>query len=170
LQKGDREKLSMEFINNVMTSTGKSNLSVDAVKNFENAKTAVEQTGLLLKEFESDPNLFKSWGGPGDSRGQQIKFIRNNLSDTIGRLRSGGAINDEESKTFRSFVPDQGFLKGRMEDKETVIFKMKTLHKLFQGIMDGIQPASEASNMVKRIQEAIDEGHSLSEISKYIGN
>lgn len=169
LQQGRREELSMEFLNNVMQSSGQKTLSADAVKNLENAKTAVDQSTMLLNEFQNDPDLFKSWGGPGDARGQQVGFVIKNLSDTIGRLRSGGAINDEEMKTFRSFLPKQGFIKGKLEDKQTVMFKLQTINKLFDGIVKGIQPANEAADLANKIQEAIKSGYKPEEITKYLG-
>ncbi len=169
LQEGRREELSMEFLNNVMQASGKKTLSADAVKNLENAKTAVDQSTMLLNEFQNDPNLFKSWGGPGDARGQQVGFVIKNLSDTVGRLRSGGAINDEEMKTFRSFLPKQGFIKGNLEDKQTVMFKLQTINKLFDGIVKGIQPANEAADLANKIQEAIKSGYKPEEITKYLG-
>lgn len=169
LQQGRREELSMEFLNNVMQSSGQKTLSADAVKNLENAKTAVDQSTMLLNEFQNDPDLFKSWGGPGDARGQQVGFVIKNLSDTIGRLRSGSAINDEEMKTFRSFLPKQGFIKGKLEDKQTVMFKLQTINKLFDGIVKGIQPANEAADLANKIQEAIKSGYKPEEITKYLG-
>jgi len=169
LQEGEREKLSMNFLSKVMSSSGKKSLSSDAVKNLENAKTAVDQSTLLINEFSKDPNLFKSWGGPGDARGQQVGFIVKNLSDTVGRLRSGGAINDEELKTFRSFLPKQGVIKGRLEDKKTVLFKLQTINKLFQGVVNGIQPASQAADLTEKIQEALNNGYKPEEITKYLG-
>ena len=65
-------------------------------------------------------------------RGRQMTLLRKDLADSIGRLRSGGAINEKEEGTFLGFVP------SRTDDAETVKFKMKKLGEKFVTIQSGI--------------------------------
>lgn len=169
LQQSEREKLNIQFVNNVLQNKGTNSLSETAAKTLTLAKNGVEQTNLLLNEFESNPNAFKSWSGPGDPRGQQIKTIRSNIADSVGRLRSGGAINKDEEKTFLNFLPKQGVISGRTENPETVVFKLKMLNKMFNDVTNGLQSGQQASAFVQKIQRAIDQGYSPSEISQHIG-
>ena len=59
-------------------------------------------------------------------------MLRKDLADSIGRLRSGGAINEEELKTFNSFVPTS------FDDPETTQFKMRKLGEKFSTLQAGI--------------------------------
>jgi len=170
LQVGDKQKIGLELISKAaLENSGGKALSADAVKNLANATQGIEQLDSLMESFTINKDLFKTWGGPGDTTGQQVKVVRKNLADIIGRLRSGGAINDEELKTFMSFVPKQGFVKGRTEANETVQFKMKTMHRLFSDIANGLRTPSQSSAMVTKIQSALKQGHSPEEISKKLG-
>jgi len=91
-----------------------------------------ELSGLLGEggtvSIRSDlaPERFKT------PRGRKITLLRKDLADSIGRLRSGGAINDEELKTFNSFIP------SRTDDVETTQFKMRKLGEKFATLQAGI--------------------------------
>ena len=65
-------------------------------------------------------------------KGRKITLLRKDLADSIGRLRSGGAINEEELKTFNSFIP------SRTDDAETTQFKMRKLGEKFQTLQAGM--------------------------------
>jgi hypothetical protein len=72
---------------------------------------------------------------------QKFSTLREDLSDLIGRLRSGGAINKDEEARFTKLLP-------RFGDKpETVGFKLNQLNKTFQEIEGNItgKPIPETS-------------------------
>jgi hypothetical protein len=50
-------------------------------------------------------------------------------SDVIGRMRSGGAISEDEMATFKSFLPQQ------FEDPETIKYKLGELYQLFNDVL-----------------------------------
>lgn len=65
---------------------------------------------------------------------QAFETRRQNLSDLIGRMRSGGAINKDEKTRFLKLIP-------RFGDKEqTVKNKMSQLNKEFTSIQKSIDP------------------------------
>ena len=55
---------------------------------------------------------------------QNFEVLRKDLSDLIGRLRSGGQISPNEEKTYRSLIPAFG-------DKKNSEFKLNRLEKMF---------------------------------------
>lgn len=75
--------------------------------------------------------------GRGKLFDKTYKFAEDNLKDIIGRLRSGGAITEDEQKTFLEFLP------GFWESDETRLTKLNELeNQLINTIgMDGLQSA-----------------------------
>ena len=85
-----------------------------------------ETGGKVTKRSQLSPELIKT------PTGRQVTLLRKDLADSIGRLRSGGAINAEELSTFNSFIP------AFTDDAETVQFKLKKLGEKFNTLQSGI--------------------------------
>jgi len=67
---------------------------------------------------------------------QLFKTRTKDLSDTIGRMRSGGAITtDEQENTFRKLIPEFG------DTPETVKYKLDQLDKGFKSVKESIRPS-----------------------------
>lgn len=69
--------------------------------------------------------------GIGD---RKTDFIQNDLSDLIGRLRSGGAINKEEAPNFEALIP--GWMDFTQEEK---LYKLNELGNKFLGISQSMK-------------------------------
>jgi hypothetical protein len=63
---------------------------------------------------------------------KQLRAVRTNLADVIGRLRSGGAINTDEEKRFKSLLP------GLADDAKTTQFKLEQLKREISTVREGI--------------------------------
>lgn len=83
-------------------------------------------------------NFFKS------ANVQDFEVLRNDLQDMLGRLRSGGAITNDELATFSTFVPKFG-------DKPAVIDKkLKRLEGKFKNIQSKVSLAPIKPTQVLR--------------------
>lgn len=170
LQAGEREKIELtadlEAINKAyekgITATDK--LTGEAAKNLGNANIGLQMIDGLNAAFDKNPNLF-SFNIAATSESQMTRTSITNLADILGRMRSGGAINDEELATFKKLLPLTGAIKGRIEKAETVKFKLQTLKNLLQDIKSGIQPDLVKANFVVN---AINAGSSPSDINRYL--
>jgi hypothetical protein len=63
---------------------------------------------------------------------KQLRTLKLDLSDKIGRLRSGGAINKDEERRFKSLLPTL------RDDPETIDFKLNKIEKEFKTVQGGI--------------------------------
>ena len=72
----------------------------------------------------------------------------NNLTDLIGRLRSGGAITKDEEKRFRTLLP------SALDSKATIEYKLKAIEKIFSAI----NPAdpSQGINNTESLKQQLD--------------
>ena len=111
-------------------------LSGDAAKTFEIARGGLDNIGQLRQKIEEGANLL----APSIFDRQSSALIED-LADSLGRLRSGGAINADEEKRFKELVP------SALDAYETKLFKLDQLQKKFQSIGESIAPS--------RIQELI---------------
>lgn len=66
--------------------------------------------------------------------GQKFRTLRDDLADMIGRLRSGGAINEGEEKRFMRLLPKLGDKIG------TIKFKIKRLKEMLKAVVDAMRP------------------------------
>ena len=101
-------------------------ISTGGIKSLNDLNKLLGEGGTVSKMSEYGVEAFKS---PND---KQVTLLRRDLADSIGRLRSGGAIQKDEEKTFLSFVPNS------FDDKETVQFKMGKLNEKFATIQAGL--------------------------------
>lgn len=90
--------------------------------NFEKVKFGKAAAGAIL------PNVIAS------EDAQFFETRRQNLSDLVGRMRSGGAINDDEEERFLKLIPRFG------DSKETVKYKLNQLNKEFSSVQKNMDP------------------------------
>lgn len=101
-------------------------ISTGGINALNELNTLLGEDGTVSFRSEVAPERLKT------PRGRQITLLRKDLADSIGRLRSGGAINEDELVTFNSFIP------SRTDDAETTQFKMKKLGEKFSTLQAGI--------------------------------
>jgi hypothetical protein len=77
---------------------------------------------------------------------QAFATRRENLSDLIGRMRSGGAINKDEETRFLKLIPRFG------DKEETVKYKISQLDKEFSSIQSSIDPYNVRGGNYKQSQ------------------
>lgn len=105
-----------------------------------NAQSGLDSLSEIAQELGKNPNAAKvsaldNIPGLGSvlsnatGTGSYSTAIKN-ASDVIGRLRSGGAINSDEEKTFRGFLPAFG------DSQDTINYKLQSLAKLFRGFVN----------------------------------
>ena len=119
VKKDDKKPLSAETSKVLTIATG----GIKAINELDNI---LGEGGTVSIRSELAPERLKT------PRGRKITLLRKDLADSIGRLRSGGAINEEELKTFKSFIP------SRTDDAETTQFKMRKLGEKFATLQAGI--------------------------------
>lgn len=89
---------------------------------FEKAKFGRAAAGSIL------PNVMAS------EDAQFLETRRQNLSDLVGRMRSGGAINKDEEKRFLKLIPRFG------DAEETIKYKLNQLNKEFAAVQEAMDP------------------------------
>lgn len=111
-----------------------------------NAQSGLDSLGEIAQTLQSNPNASKLASIPGGSLASNLtgtgsyKAAVNNATDVIGRLRSGGAINADEEKRFKSLLP------GAFDDPETVNYKLNQLSTLFQRFVNPSGGSSDAAD------------------------
>ena len=102
-------------------------LSKGGLKSIQELNDVLKKFDGVVPKFDAAmPEMLKS----PDAR--KIALLSKDLADSIGRLRSGGAINEEELATFKSFIPNA------FDDTETVKFKLQKLEEKFRILQTGI--------------------------------
>ena len=89
---------------------------------FKKAKFGRAAAGSIL------PNVMAS------EDAQFLETRRQNLSDLVGRMRSGGAINKDEEKRFLKLIPRFG------DAEETIKYKLNQLNKEFAAVQEAMDP------------------------------
>jgi hypothetical protein len=158
LQKGEREKLENKQFNQLFTGASKP-LSDAAAKTVGNINSGLRQLDALEQSFATDPGVFTTTGL--SATGQAVRTMTEDLTDIIGRLRSGGAINKDEEKRFKGQLPAVGPIAGRIEKASTVKLKLQKLRALFSDIQSSVTPNAGQS---QRVQAALNAGFSKEEI------
>jgi len=125
-------------------------LSQDAAKTLTIANDGLGAISNIQKQF-TDPKtgqflgekFSKITGGSKflpsllqPAQAQEFSTYQANLVDTIGRLRSGGAINGDEEKRFLNMVPQFG------DKPATFDTKLKQLKSTFNSVQTGIDPSN----------------------------
>lgn len=124
--------------------------SLDAIQRIldkDPTKEGYEGKGRLLSQIT--PELLRS------SEGKQLQNEISNLSDAIGRMRSGGAINAEEAKRFKSFLPRLG------DDDATIRTKLERVREEITTVLgNDQQPAGmlgQEQTMGMGVQDLVGE-------------
>lgn len=137
-----------QTIQELFTSPGQDPLTGTALKDSNNAKSGLQSIDLIEQTLTNDPsaavkasipNPFGIAGrvtGTGDYRAAS-----DNVADVIGRLRSGGAINDDELATFRRLLPQAG------DSPEAASYKINQIRSLLVPIANQVASGSTSSTL-----------------------
>jgi hypothetical protein len=119
-------------------------LSGDTAKLLANVDTGLSQIGRLRDLIGPGGEIPKATAIPGAGLGggfgdrilgtTEIESVRGNLADILGRIRSGGAINDQELVSFNEQVPQT------FDSAENVERKLATLEQMFALISNRVNP------------------------------
>lgn len=127
----DRTKpLSQESAKVVSLAQGGLDIIAQLKDQFFNPKTGDFQKSKFGKAAAGSilPNVMAS------ENAQAFETRRQNLSDLVGRMRSGGAINKDEEKRFLKLIPRFG------DTEETVKYKLNQLNKEFSSVQKAMDP------------------------------
>lgn len=139
LANGGKLKDAQEFVSladalQKIQASGQSKTKLNAtqIQQANNAQSGLDSLATIQQTLTSNPNAAKLASLPGGSFTQSLTGTGSytaaiaNATDVIGRLRSGGAINADEEKRFRSLLP------SAFNDPETINYKLGQLANLFQ--------------------------------------
>jgi hypothetical protein len=113
-----------------LSETGAKTLALtqQGAKSIDDLETTIQELGgTVTAKTAYSPNIFQ------EENQQRFNTLINDLSDTIGRLRSGGAINEGEETRFRKLLPKFGDKQG------TINHKLNRLRENFSTVTKGIQ-------------------------------
>lgn len=164
LGRGRKEELEIQGMNDFFKNAfdpSSNTLSAESSKLLGNVNSSIKQIDALEAAFEKNPNLFK-WGSmPNNETRQQVDTMIEDITDTLGRLRSGGAISKDEEKRFLGQLPARG-LKGGFEGPKTTRQKLTKLRGLFKDIKSTVEPKDSAFR--SKIQQALQAGATREQI------
>lgn len=115
------------------TSGTKSTTGKVAAKDANIAKSGIDAIANIRSFISQNPNINKDIN-PLSSR--EYKATITNASDLIGRLRSGGAIQEAEEKRFRSLLPTY------WDDANAINYKLNQLEQEFSNLL-GVQTGGD---------------------------
>lgn len=146
-----------------MLTTGNKALSAETIKLVANIDSGMQQLSALTNAYAKNPDIFKTTNL--SATGQQVNLMIEDLTDILGRLRSGGAINADEEKRFKNQLPKKGILSGRIEKPSTVVMKLQKMQSLFQEIKSKAEPNT---GIASGIQAAMQAGASQEQIMRIL--
>jgi len=161
-QQKDLAKSQSDFFSKIAEGSSKE-VPVETAKVLANVNSGLKQILSLEQGLESDPDFFKKLRSPGNQTGQSIELMTEDLSDILGRLRSGGAINEDEFKSFIRQIPKRGSFMN-FENPKTAKLKLQKLKSLFSEIKKTSEPRS--SQFASRVQLALSRGYTKEQIFK----
>lgn len=129
-------------------------LNATQLQQANNAQSGLDSLNTIRQTLSSNPNAAKLSSLPGGSFTQSLtgtgeySAAINNATDVIGRLRSGGAINADEEKRFRSLLP------GSFDSPETVDYKLSALADLFGRFIDPQSAQPDTTDLVSALMAA----------------
>lgn len=118
--------IAQDIISQSGATAGSGSSGKVAAKDLNIAQTGIDDVSQLRQMFVSNPYQAKTTKIP--LAGQTYDNLINNLTDKIGRLRSGGAINKEEEARFKELLPTF------WDTANTIEFKLNQLEREFQGL------------------------------------
>lgn len=116
-----------------------------------NAQSGIDSLQTIANIIGQNPNAPKLASLPGGSLTQSLTGTGKyqtaiaNATDVIGRLRSGGAINADEEKRFRSLLP------ASFDDSETINYKLNALGGLFQRFANPEAAQPDAASLISAL-------------------
>lgn len=114
----------IEEIKNTGTN---SNVTKIAPKDLNIAKEGISNIGSMRSILVSNPKIATQLN-PLDPSKRNFEFLKSQIADQVGRLRSGGAINADEEKRFLGFLP------AYFDTPENIEYKLSTLQREFEGL------------------------------------
>ena len=114
-------------------------ISAEQQKVIANVDSGLSSINTIRQQLATDKNILAKAALPGSLGARTWTSAVGNAADVIGRLRSGGAINEDELKTFKSFLPQLG------DNQKDINYKLGELEKLFNQIAGRSNPGSTKS-------------------------
>lgn len=111
--------------------TDETKLNSTQMQQANTAQSGMDSLETIGNTLRSSPNASKFAALPGGSFTQKLtgtgaySAATANAVDAIGRLRSGGAINADEEKRFKTLLP------AAFDDQATVEYKLNALNNIF---------------------------------------
>lgn len=127
----DRNKpLSQESAKIISLAQGGLDVAAQLKDQFFDPKTGGFQHGKFGRAAAGSilPNFIAS------EDAQFFETRKQNLSDLVGRMRSGGAINKVEEERFLKLMPRFG------DEEELVKYKLNQLNKEFSAVQEAMDP------------------------------
>ena len=134
--------LSQEAAKTLTLAEGGSNIINNINKQFTKVDPKTKESSFDSDKFNKISAASKLSNIFIGTEPQLFKTRTKDLSDTIGRMRSGGAITtDEQENTFRELIPKFG------DTPETVKYKLNQLDEGFKNISESIKPSAKSQNL-----------------------
>ena len=113
----------------LLTAITQSDTSLKSVERLEEILKRVDASGLIGPIDSAVGSFFEKIGMP-DQDQQTIMNISIDLTDSLGRMRSGGVISEEEWQNFQRLVPQ------RSDNYPTFVNKLRNFKLKLQDIRD----------------------------------
>ena len=143
---GPADKSSQPLSQDAAKTLTVANDGLSALDNIEKQFTNPKTGDFLKRDFGSTSMSSKYLPTIAQSaKAQEFTAYQANLVDTIGRLRSGGAIGKDEETRFLKMVPEFG------DKPETFKTKINQLKTTFNSVQNAINPASTKSQNQQQV-------------------
>jgi len=119
-------------------------LSAESAKLISNAQSGLDSIDAMLRTV--DKNLGR--GVLGGFSNREYKTAQKNLVDVIGRLRSGGAITSDESKTFEDLLPKV------IDSDELARTKIANMQRLLTDVISGVQGTASSGQQQSMVDSS----------------
>lgn len=143
-----------ETLQKLRNPAGDKKLNATQMQQANNAQSGLDSLNTIQSILQQNPNTAKLASLPGGSFTQSLTGTGEysaaiaNATDVIGRLRSGGAINADEEKRFRSLLP------GTFDDPNTVRYKLQTLSSLFNRFINPNAASNDPTDLASALLAA----------------
>ena len=143
---GPADKSSQPLSQDAAKTLTVANDGLSALNNIKTQFTDPKTGDFLKRDFGSTSMSSKYLPTIAQSaKAQEFTAYQANLVDTIGRLRSGGAIGKDEETRFLKMVPEFG------DKPETFKTKINQLKTTFESVQNAINPASTKSQNQQQV-------------------
>lgn len=117
-------------------------------KDATNAQSGLAALAKIQQTLQQNPRAAGESALPGGSLTARLtgtgdyRAAVNNASDVIGRLRSGGAIQDDEARRYLAMLP------SAFDDPQTANYKLQTLGTIFSQIANPEPAQADNSDLL----------------------